>query len=388
MKNLLFLSNGTKPTKEQYEYQGEERLTNFSIPSVYAAEKMGYKLTIGVNRKYAEKLSCKYPVDFYNAEIYRNPFNIKEVFKAYKNACCELAKKDYKAIHCNTPIGGLIGRVCGKKMHINKVIYTAHGFHFYKGAPLVNRIVYKGIESFLARWTDAIITMNQEDYEAAQKFRLKKGGKVYKVHGVGISISENRLTSVEKQYIREKLGFSEEDILCISAGDLVKRKNYKTAIKAVALLNNPHIHLLICGVGREQNNLEELSRKLLVHKQIHFLGYRTDVEQLMLASDIFLLTSIQEGLPRSLMEAMSCNMPCIVSRIRGNIDLINQGEGGIVCEGKDEKKVAKAIAILAENKKLRTEMGINNGKIIKNYSVDIVKDEIEKIYEEILKDAN
>ena len=123
----------------------------------------------------------------------------------------------------------------------------------------------------------------------------------------------------------------EEDIICISAGDLVARKNYAVAIKAIALLKNTRIHYLICGKGAEEKKLKELAKKLHVEKQIHFLGFRMDIDQLLLSSDLFLFTSLQEGLPRSLMEAMACELPCIVSSIRGNVDLIEIGRGGFLC---------------------------------------------------------
>ena len=120
MKKLLFLANSPKVTQERYNYIGEEKLTNFSIPIVTVCQEMGIHVTIGLNKKYASQMTCKYPVDFYTAEIYRNPFNLKEVWRAYKNACNELKKGDYVGIHCNTPVGGLIGRLAGKRCGISK----------------------------------------------------------------------------------------------------------------------------------------------------------------------------------------------------------------------------------------------------------------------------
>lgn len=384
MGKLLFLSNSTKPPKEEYEFVGEEKLDNVSIPSVKAAGEMGIQVTIGTNRKYAKQMTCTYPVSFYNAQIYRNPFNIREVRQAYQNACAELESDDYTAIHCNTPIGGFVGRVAGKKCNISKVIYTAHGFHFYKGAPLFNRTVLKWAEMLMARWTDAIITMNQEDYEAAKKFKLRGDGKVYFVHGVGINLQDFEGLSYLRQQKRQELGLSDEDIMLISMGDLVARKNYGVAIRAIAKANNPRLHYMICGKGEELEKLQALAKKLGVEKQVHFLGFRTDVKQLLTAADIFLFTTRQEGLPRSMMEAMASGLPCVASAIRGNVDLVENGVNGYTCNVDDVDGYAVAIETIVADPELRAKMRENNLEKIKQYDVSVVEQEMQKIYTELL----
>ena len=381
---MLLLTNGNKPSEAEYNYIGEEKITNFTIPSVNVATGMGYDVTIGVNRRYADKLSCIYPVSFYNAEIYRNPFSIKEMRRAYKNACKEISSADYLAIHCNTPIGGMVGRLAGKKHKVKKIVYTAHGFHFYKGAPLFNRTVLKWAEQIMAHWTDAIITMNAEDYEAAKKFRLKKGGKVYFVHGVGITLSDFVGVGDKRNEKRAELNLNDDDIALVSAGDLILRKDYATAIRAIALADNENLHYFICGVGPERENLEELAKELGVENQIHFLGFRSDVKELMAASDIFLFTTLQEGMPRSMMEAMATGLPCVASAIRGNVDLIENGENGYVCAAKDVEAFSKAISKLAQSKELREEISKKNLEKIKGYDVSVVEKEIKAIYEEVL----
>lgn len=384
MKKMLLLTNGNKPSEAEYNYIGEEKITNFTIPSVNVATSMGYDVTIGVNRRYADKLSCIYPVSFYNAEIYRNPFSIKEMRRAYKNACKEISSADYLAVHCNTPIGGMVGRLAGKKHKVKKIVYTAHGFHFYKGAPLFNRTVLKWAEQIMAHWTDAIITMNNEDYEAAKKFRLKKGGKVYFVHGVGITLSDFVGVGDKRNEKRAELNLNDDDIALVSAGDLILRKDYATAIRAIALADNENLHYFICGVGPERENLEELAKELGVENQIHFLGFRSDVKELMAASDIFLFTTLQEGMPRSMMEAMATGLPCVASAIRGNVDLIENGENGYICAAKDVEAFAKAISKLAQSKELREEISKKNLEKIKGYDVTVVEKEIKAIYEEVL----
>lgn len=381
MKKLLFLSNSSKPTEEQYTYVGEEKLTNFSIPIVTVCEKIGIHVTIGLNRKYAPKITCEYPVDFYNAEIYRNPFNLKEVWRAFKNACNELKKGDYVGIHCNTPIGGLVGRLAGKRCGISKVIYTAHGFHFYKGAPMLNWLLYYPVEKWLARYTDAMITINQEDYSLARrKMKLRNGGKVYYVPGVGIDTSQYKFDVDLRIRKRAELELNDEDIALISMGDLIERKNYSVAIQAVSEAKNEKLHYFICGEGSEESHLRGLAEQLNVTRQIHFLGFRADIKELLIASDVFVFTTKQEGLPRSLMEAMASGLPCVASKIRGNTDLLENTEGGFLCNPYDASEFAEKLNLLATNTALRETMGKNNLIAVQKFSEETVIKEMQNIY--------
>ncbi len=183
---------------------------------------------------------------------------------AYKNLKKVIKKGNVEVIHCNTPVGGLVGRLCGKMNGVKKVIYTANGFHFYKGAPLFNRTVLKWAEMFMAHWTDAILTMNEEDFQSAKNFRLIKGGSVYYVPGVGINTEEFFSVRIDQQAQRDELGLSMDDVVCISMGDLIPRKNYETSMKAIAHCSNSKIHYLICGRGPELDNLKDLARELAV----------------------------------------------------------------------------------------------------------------------------
>ncbi|WP_152597428.1 glycosyltransferase family 4 protein [Neobacillus niacini] len=387
MKKYVFIANGNKPTPEEQMNMDKIKLSNFSLPCVEAALEQGYKIFMGVNRKTAENLECEgYDIIFYDSSTFRSLLDIKSNFTAFKNLLSLLKREQIDVIHCNTPIGGIMGRLCGKLAKVPKVIYTAHGFHFYNGAPLINRTFFKWAEMIMARFTDAIITMNQEDFEAAQKFNLRKGGRVYYIPGVGIDTEQYQLESLDKRKIREAIGLRGDDIAIISTGDLIKRKNFNTAITAIAKANNPKLHFLICGKGPELDSLTALAKELGVDNQIHFLGFRSDIKELLHISDLFLFPSIQEGLPRSLMEAMASGLPCIVSNVRGNVDLIEHGNGGMLINPFDANGYAKAINELIANENLRFEMSSNNLEAIKKFDVEIVKKEMNEIYKHILVD--
>ena len=385
MSGYIFILNSTKPTEEELNSRDAIKLGNFELPALRSAVNRGYDVVLGVNRNNPEKLRCAdIPIKLYDSHTYRSIVAIKDNYIAYKNLVKAIRKYHVEVIHCNTPIGGMVGRLAGKRCKVPRVIYTAHGFHFYKGAPLFNRTILYLAEKLMARWTDAIITMNEEDYTAAKKFRLRKGGKVYKVHGVGIDISQYEDIRVDIEKKRAELGLTMEDILCISAGDLVARKNYKTAISAVSKVKNPHIHYLICGVGEDREKLERYAEESGVGDRVHFLGYRTDMKELLMSADIFFFTSLQEGLPRSLMEAMACGLPCVVSGIRGNVDLIRNKEGGYLASPFNAEGFAKRLDALAGNKVRRRKMGEANKAKIKEYDIHVVCKEIDDIYDEVL----
>lgn len=385
MAGYLFVANSTKPTEEKRKSRDKIVLSTVNRPCLRAAKDLGYDLFLGVNRDKPEELICdELPITCYDAHSYRSITAFGDNKIAYKNICEVIKNNNIQVIHCNTPIGGMVGRLAGKKCKVKKVIYTAHGFHFYKGAPLFNRTVLKWAEKFMARYTDAIITMNKEDYESAKKFKLRNGGKAYLVHGVGIDLSLYENIDVDRTQKRTELGLADTDIAFFSMGDLIPRKNYAVAIKALAKAENKNAHYFICGKGDLEIELKELAKSLDIENQVHFLGFRTDIKELLVAADVFLFTTLQEGLPRSMMEAMASGLPCIVSKIRGNVDLMEDGTGGYLCDSTDVEAFANAIAELTTNSELRQKMSEYNLEHIKEFDVSVVEKEIKNIYNEVL----
>ncbi|MES1038114.1 glycosyltransferase family 4 protein [Peribacillus simplex] len=367
MKKLLFISNVTN------------RITNFSYPSIVASQNLGYEFHLAANCSGFTDDALKYNVTIHHIDLVRNPFSLKNI-KAYKQMLGLIKEEKFDVIHCNTPIGGIIGRISGKKLKIPKIIYTAHGFHFYKGASLINATLYKWAEMWLAHYTDAIITMNKEDYQAAQKFKLRNKGKVYFIPGVGVDTKLFHVEGIDKKGLKNSLFLKEDDIILIAMGDLIHRKNYEASIKAIAKAKNQKLQFLICGKGPKLNSLKVLAKDLGVERQIHFLGYRDDIKDLLNIADIFLFTSYQEGLPRSMMEAMAAGLPCVVSNVRGNTDLIEEGKGGYLCGPDDIKGFAEAINNLVSNRELRSTMSFSNQEKIKMYDVENVKHKMKEIY--------
>ena len=373
-KKLLYILNVAK------------RVNNFSLTSMMAAQELGMEFHIAGNWSYSsdqERLEDEkhYGIKIHQIDFVRTPYHPKNR-KAYTQLKKLIQSEHYDVIHCNTPIGGVLGRIVGKQCKITKVIYQAHGFHFYKGAPKKNWLLYYPVEKWLARYTDALITINREDFELAKnKLKLRNNGMVYYVPGVGIDTAQYNRANQIREAKRSELRLNEDDIALISMGDLIERKNYGAAIRAIAKANNPALQYYICGKGPEEEKLKALANHLGVSDQIHFLGFRSDIKELLTASDVFLFTTRQEGLPRSMMEAMASGLPCVASNIRGNTDLLENEEGGYLCDVDDVSAYAEKIGLLASHAELREKMGRCNLNAIQKFNTESVADAIRKIYD-------
>ena len=352
----------------------------FHIPDLEWFKKNGYEVHGAARNDYDTKDECIIPFcdRFHDLPFERSPIrkNNLQVYKDLKNI---IDTEQYEIIHCHTPMGGAIGRLAARSARKKgtKVIYTAHGFHFFKGAPLVNWLAYYPAERWLARYTDVLITINTEDYEIAKKFKVNR---IEYVPGVGIDTDKFKNIEVNRTEKRESLGVSEDDFMIISVGELNKNKNHQVIIRAIAKLRNEKIKYVLCGQGPLETELRELAKELDVENQVKFLGFRKDVPDLMKVADLFAFPSYREGLSLSLMEAMASGLPVVCSEIRGNTDLIEDGKGGYLVEPSDVEGFAKYIKELIEDSRLKSELGGFNLEKIEHYSIENVLCEMEEIY--------
>ncbi len=376
-----------KGKKILYILNTAKRINNFSYTSMIASEEMGLEFHIAGNWSYAtdEERQAdeeRYGVKIHQIDFIRTPYHPKNV-KAYGQLKELVQREKYDYIHCNTPIGGVLGRLVGKKCKVEKVIYQVHGFHFYKGAPKLNWLLYYPVEKWLARYTDTLVTINQEDFEFAKnKLKLRKNGQVYYVPGVGIDASQYGLAGACRENKREELNIPKDAFVLISVGELNENKNNGVIISAMEQLNRRDVHYVLCGVGELEDELRKQASAAGMTENVHFLGYRNDVKELYDAADCFVMPSLREGLSRSIMEAMASGLPCVVSKIRGNVDMVVEEEGGFLCAPTDEKAFAKAFGRLLEDDALRDNMKSFNQKRIKEFDSSVVTVEMKKVYSE------
>lgn len=321
-------------------------MNSFFKEHISAFVKSGYKVDIACNFKELplHKLYGELGCNEFQVDFSRSPLSLDNI-KAYSQLKKIVESGKYDVVHCHTPNASIITRlVCRKLRKKNglKVFYTAHGFHFYKGALLKNWLLYYPVEKFCSRFTDKLITINQEDYVLAQKkFKAKE---VRYVPGVGIDLSRFQNVQADRDAKRREIGVPEDCFLLLSVGELNKNKNHQIVIKALAKLNDPNIHYAIAGVGDKKDCLLKLSEDLGVSRQIHMLGYRTDVAQLYRAADLFCFPSYREGLGLAAIEAMASALPIVTSNVHGINDYSINGVTGYKCSPNDSDELAKAIS--------------------------------------------
>lgn len=327
MKNVLIITtvSGFVP---QFEMNNVQILQKMGYCVHYASNFQNPHYGFDNQRLEGTEIIC-HQVDFE-----RSPYCIRNNLKAYRQIKSLLKEISFDFIHCHTPMGGVIGRLAVESFRRKqqqrkeiKILYTVHGFHFFRSAPLVNWIFYYPVEWWLAHYTDYLITINKEDYKRAKQFRLRRGGKVWKVNGVGIDIEAYRYISINCEKKRKELGINTDEFVLLSVGELTRRKNHQIVIQALAAMKQEckrnRVRYFICGEGPERSRLTRLIRKNGLEKIVFLLGYRSDIKELLAIANCFIFPSKQEGLPVALMEAIAAEKVCICSDIRGNRDLVS-----------------------------------------------------------------
>ena len=336
-------------------------MMQFHIPYLKMFQEMGWETAVASRNDYENPEDCRIPYcdTYYDIPFERLPWKPKNI-QSYKMLKKIIDEGNYDIIHCHTPVGAMIARLAAlaARKKGTKVIYTAHGFHFFKGAPLTNWLLFYPAEWLLAPVTDVLITINREDHARALKKLHAK--RIEYVPGVGINTAKFRELAIDREAKRAGLGYGAEDFLVLTVAEMTANKNHITILKALALLKEKgelgNIHYLICGRGEMWASLEQSARELGISDHVNFLGYRTDAPELYKASDLFAFVTFREGLSVALMEAMSSGMPIVCAKIRGNTDLIDDQVSGVFSENSPEA-VAEHILDLYRDPERRQKLG-------------------------------
>ncbi len=355
-------------------------IAQFHEPAIALLKKHGYEVHVAGRNNLAEKhgLTLTSPDRIFELPFERSPFSPRNL-SAARQLRRIMRDNSYDIIHCNTPVGGVVTRLLGQQARANgaQLVYTAHGFHFYDGAPRLNWLVYYPLERLLARFTDVLVTINTEDHKRAQRFPARE---VRYIPGVGVDLERFNEVPTADPSRRQALGLKDDDFVVLSVGELNYNKNHATIIKAIAQMDDPRVQYLICGNGPLRQQLEDLASELGVDERVRFLEYRRDIPDMLAAADVFCLPSYREGLPLSLMEAMVAGKPVVCSRIRGSVDLVDAGKGGVVVEAADVSGYAEAFDLLADDSGLRRSMGQHNRDRVRGFSIDAVSSALSGVY--------
>lgn len=346
---------------------------DFEKNDIRLLKQQGYDVTVACSVDGWEQYLVDIDVEIVNIHFERNPLSLKNL-QAMKEIKKLIYEGRYDLIHCHTPVASIITRLVAAKKRKSgvKVIYTAHGFHFYNGAPAKNWIIYYNAEKICSRFTDVLITINTEDYKLAkEKFYAQK---VKYIPGVGVDVEKIRK---QPSYLtKEQLGLKQDDVMILSVGELNTNKNHECVIRAINKIGNKNIHYYIAGVGDSEQYLLELADKLGLKNNFHLLGYRSDVIELDKTADVFCLPSYREGLSVALMEAIACGTKVACSDIRGNRDLAEKNDNVILFDPTDYIDCANKL------EKIIKKSSIANDRILR-FSRQTVEKNMQKIYEEV-----
>lgn len=359
----------------------------FHMPFIKKLKELGFTVDAAYHDNSAVKpgLDTSAIDNVYEIPFTRSPYSMGNI-KAYFKLKRLFKNNDYDAVHCHTPMGAVITRLAAKPFRKKglKVIYTAHGFHFYKGASKKNWILYYTVEKYLSKYTDCLITINEEDYKtASEKFSPVK---LCKVNGVGVDLEKfKRKTEAEKSALRKKYGYSDDDFLIIYPADFCYRKNHMMLLKALEIITEKHKNakLLLPGLQTENGECVAFCNENGLNGHVEFLDYRRDIEDFAGMCSLSVSTSRQEGLPINLIEAMALGNPVVASDVRGNNDVVLDGYNGYLVKLNDYESMADKICSLIENKELMSSFSDSCVATAKKFGIIPVINEMLSVYSDL-----
>jgi glycosyltransferase involved in cell wall biosynthesis len=342
--------------------------TNFEWGSMYSEEKVER-----VKQSLREEGVTLFQIDFE-----RDIKKMNGHVRAFQQLKRVMTAQSYAFIHCHSPIGGVIGRLVARQTD-TPCMYTAHGFHFFKGSPSLNWMLYYPVERTLARLTDTIVTINQEDFSRAQTFKTTH---TFRIPGIGVDTKRIEQVHINRPLKRQSLGVdTDTDFVLLSVGELNENKNHETIIRAIAELGDPSIRYWIAGTGDARPQLERVIRETNLTNQVQLLGFRDDVFEVMKAADCFVFPSKREGLGMAALEAMAAGLPIITSNVHGINDYSVDGVTGFKCAPNDIQGFARAIRTMRLDFELSHQMGLHNTQSAKAFDVERSHEEMKQIYD-------
>lgn len=358
----------------------QSHICQFHLPVMKLLKENGWEIHVAARNNLSLKngLTMEYADKVYDIPFVRSPFSFKNI-SAYKQLKKIIDREKFDFVESNTPVGGVLTRLAARKHRKNgtKVIYVCHGFHFFKGGPMINWLLYYPIEFLLSRITDFLITINKGDYKQSLSMKAKNN---ILINGMGIDTQKLSAAEFDRTAFRKENNIPLDATLVLAIGELNENKNFETLIKVAGKLSQENIYFCLAGNGHKENSFKALVNKLGISEKVKFLGYRRDVPNMCKSSDILCLISKREGLGLAALEAMACGLPIITSRSGGITDYSEDGKTGFNYNYNDIDGITDGIKKLSENKALREKMSIYNKNAVLKYDIEHSVKKFAEIY--------
>ena len=361
----------------------QSHIAQFHRPLSEVLHAHGYEVHAAARNNLAEKngLQLDFVDKVFDVRFSRSPKS-KENITAYNQLKTIVDSGNYEVVHCNTPMGGMIARLATRaaRKKGTKLFYTAHGFHFYDGAPKKNWMIFYPIEKFFSKMTDILITITHEDYKvASEAFHCK----VAYMHGVGVSGERYKpVTIEEKLSLSGKMGYSKNAKILLCIGELNDNKNQSMAIRMMhkVVAKYPEAILLLAGNGPKQKFLEQLIKQEGLERNVKLIGYVTNLQDYQHIIDVQVSCSLREGLPLNIVESMLSGNPVVASLNRGHRELIQDGINGYIVDPNDYEAMGNRVLNLLDNDDLCKRIVQNAIIFAQDFTFTSVKKELEEIY--------
>lgn len=353
-------------------------------------QNMGYEVHCAANKEYEKNIDAEVHFPSIGVAYHQIKFDSKsplskKSFGAAREFCKLIRENKFDVIHCHTPIVGAIVRMCCifERIKGTKVIYTTHGLAFTKNSGIKSWLVYAGMEWICSWFTDAVITINYEDYDKMKRMGCKR---VFHINGVGVNTEKYHNVNIDRNEYRSLLGIEKNDIMILSVGELSVRKNHQIIIKALAQINDPRYVFVVCGHEIGGSDMTKMLTELAEEKNVRLkiMGFRHDIPEICHCADIAVLPSLREGLGLAGIEALASGVPVVGTAVQGIKDYVVDGETGYLCDAYDESQFAEKIKILS-NPIVKGNMIEACVKKAEEFSTKVSFEQMESIYELILE---
>ncbi|MBN2072226.1 MAG: glycosyltransferase family 4 protein [Candidatus Krumholzibacteriota bacterium] len=319
------------------------------------------------------------------------------ILKAVKNIYRLLKNEKYDIVHLHTPVAAFTGRLAARLAGVPEIIYTAHGFYFHENMRLYKRLVFELAEFSAGRLaTDYLFCQSIEDTDKALNTSFLSPSRILHI-GNGVDTDLFAPDADIRSEIRKELGISIDSVVVSFIGRIVKEKGILDLIDSFIPLATAHKDLTLVITGdsttaadRDSTTFEAVRKAIRsndLDRRVILTGFRDDPERILAASDIFVLPSYREGLPRSICEAMSSGLPVIATAIRGCREQVDDGINGFLFPPGNIHLLRGAIEDLALHRGKRLIMGEKaREKALTIFREEDVIERQMKIYRHILQE--